>query len=146
MIPEAKPRIASYAVFRKDGKIAFVLRQNTAWMNGYYGLPSGKVDQGESFSQAVIREAKEEVGVDLLPENLTCSLIGNRNDPDSLWVDAIFTINKWDGELINAEPQIHSELAWLDPQNLPDNIVPSVRHYIDCLEKRIGYTEYGWDA
>lgn len=53
----ATPYIASFVILRKAGKIAFVLREHTKWMNGYYGLPSGKVEKNEAFSAAAIREA-----------------------------------------------------------------------------------------
>ena len=59
----ARPYIASYVILRKDGKIAFVLRANTNWMNDHYGLPSGKVENNESYLQAAVREAKEEVAL-----------------------------------------------------------------------------------
>lgn len=53
------PYLAAYLIFRNDeGKIAFVLRENTHWMNGYYGLPSGKVEADERVLVAAAREAK----------------------------------------------------------------------------------------
>ena len=48
MYDTATPYLASFVIIRKEGKIAFVLRTNTGWMNGYYGLPSGKVEKVES--------------------------------------------------------------------------------------------------
>lgn len=39
------PYTAVYLVFRKNNKVAFVLRSNTDWMEGYYGLPAGKVEK-----------------------------------------------------------------------------------------------------
>ncbi len=145
----AQPYIASYVIFRKDNKIAFVLRENTDWMSGYYGLPSGKVEKGEAFSAAAIRESKEEVGVTVDPTSLQHVLTVHRNEPSSKaaeWLDIYFEAKKWDGELYNAEPHVHSELTWLDLSNLPENVIPSVRASLEALQSGKNYFEYGWKS
>lgn len=69
------PYAASYVIVQnEEGKIAFVLRKNIDWMNGYYGLPSGKTEKNESFIAGAIREAKEEIGIDVQPENVIPSV------------------------------------------------------------------------
>lgn len=140
----ATPYTASYVVLRKGDKVAFVLRSNTAWMNSHYGLPSGKVEVGESFRVAAIREGKEEVGVTIKPENLRPVLTVHRNDDDSYWVDQYFEVVDWEGEAHNAEPHMHSEVAWLDLNNLPDNIIPSVRRALEQITTGNSYFEEGW--
>lgn len=146
----ATPHIASYVILRRDGKIAFVLRANTKWMNGYYGLPSGKVEQDESFEQAAIREAKEEAGVTIAQKDLQHVLTmhrtknGEEEGGPKDWVDCFFEPVKWQGEAVNAEPHMHSELVWLDPNNLPENVIPSVRYAIEQIEQGSHYAEFGW--
>ncbi len=140
----ATPYTAVYLIFRKEGKIAFLLRENTSWMNGHYGLPAGKVEKDESFTAAAIREAKEEVGIDIEAEALDYIFTGQRKHPDSSWVDAVFEAKQWKGELYNAEPHIHGELAWLDTNNLPSNMVDYVRVYIEQIQAGKHYSEYGW--
>lgn len=49
------------AIIRREGKILFVLRQNTGYADGTFCLPGGHVEPGESFSTAAMREALEEV-------------------------------------------------------------------------------------
>jgi len=144
----AQPYIASYVIFRKDNKVAFVLRSNTNWMNNFYGLPSGKVEVNEPFAAAAIREAKEEVGVDIKPNQLKHVLTMHRKEPSDngmTWVDLFFEAEKWSGELINAEPHMHSELTWLDVDNLPENVISSVLFALDHIKKGSMYCEYGWD-
>lgn len=144
----ATPYIASYVLLEKDGKIAFVLRSGTDWMNDYYGLPSGKVEHDEPFLEAAVREAKEEVGVDINIEDLEPVLTVHRKASDSApyWVDMFFKAKKWQGEPFNAEPHVHSELAWLDPKNLPENVIPSVKDALEHIEAGKIYAEYGWDS
>jgi len=59
----ATPYTASYIILRRGNKVAFVLRSHTTWMNGFYSLPSGKVEKNETYTAAAIRETFEEVGV-----------------------------------------------------------------------------------
>ncbi len=142
------PHMASFIIFRKEGKIAFLLRENTNWMNGKYGFPAGKVEPGESASNAAIREAKEEVGVHIDPEELEHRLTVYRTNSvfgeDRPWVDIIFEAKSWKGELVNAEPHVHSELAWFDPDNLPDNRTPYIKFFLEQIKAGNSYAEHGW--
>ena len=137
------PYIASYMIFTNDkNEVAFLLRSNTSWMDGYYTLPSGKVEPDEFFIACAVREAKEEVGVDVLPEDAHMSLIMHRSEPDGFWVDAYITIHKWQGDLHNAEPHVHGNLAWFALDELPKNIVPGVRVALEQIAKGKTYYEY----
>lgn len=138
----ATPYTAVYVVFRKDGKIAFLLRSNTPWMNNHYSLPAGKVEKKEKFIAAAIREAQEEVGVKLQPKDLKLILTGQRHHSDSDWIDIVFEADKWSGELHNAEPHVHGELAWFKPDKLPKNMVDYVRFYIKQIQAGKNYAEY----
>ena len=144
----AQPYAASYVLLRQHGKIAFLLRENTGWMNGYYCIaPSGKVEVGESFTQAAIREAREETGIFLTPENLKQVFVCHRKsegEKDS-WVDVWFEATGWEGEVINAESTTHSELRWFDPADLPENVIPVHRFMLEQVLSGESYCEYNWD-
>jgi 8-oxo-dGTP pyrophosphatase MutT (NUDIX family) len=143
----ATPYIASYMKLRNtQGKIAFLLRRNTSWMSGYYGLPAGKVEKGETFSAAAIREAKEEVGVNVLPTAIEHALTMHRLSDDSMeWVDMFFEVAAWEGTPFNAEPQVHGELVWLGMDELPENVVPNVRFALEQIVLGKHYCEFGWE-
>ena len=146
-IETARPNIAAYVLFRRAEKVAFVLRQNTTWMNGFYGLIAGKVEENESFSAGGVRESGEEAGVNVARRSLRHLITVHRNDPDSdvpHWVDVYFEAENWEGEPHNAEPDEHSELAWLDLNNLPENIIPAQRFALDQIKAGKSYAEYGW--
>lgn len=141
----ADPYLASYIIFRKDSKIACLLRSNTKWMDNHYGLVAGKVEKNESAVDGAIREAKEEAGVDIKPADLKPVLTAHRHADDTDWIDLVFEAQAWSGELHNAEPHMHSDLTWLDPDSLPENMVPSVRYYIEQVQAGNHYCQYGWD-
>lgn len=142
----SRPYTAAFVLFRKNGKVAFVLRQNTGWMDGYWGLISGKVEKDESFTDCAIHEAKEEAGITLAPDNLEYIHTQHRynKDEDTTWVDVFFEAKKWSGELVNTEPHVHKELAWFALDKLPENIIPQVEHALKAIEKGESYSEHGW--
>lgn len=144
----AQPYIATYAILKRDNKILCVLRGKTGWMNDKYGLTSGKVEHNETFLQAALREAKEEAGVTIKESDLHHVLTMHRYEagddyPD--WVDVFFEATSWEGEPYNAEPERHNKIEWLDPHNLPDNMIPAIRFAIEQIELGNNYCEFGWE-
>lgn len=140
----AAANLAVYVILRRGNTAAFVLRSNTDWMNNHYGLPAGKVEVGESYTDAAIREAKEEVGVTIAKEDLVPVLAWQRHHDDSDWVDMFFEAKQWQGEVYNAEPHMHSEVAWLELDNLPDNVTPGIADVLPQIAAGKTYAEYGW--
>lgn len=132
-------------ILRKGDTIAMLLRANTDWMNGYYGLPGGRVEQGEKLSEAAARELLEETGVKVNPDDLELKLTWQRHYEDGDWVDVVFEVTEWEGDAVNAEPDVHSELVWLDPRQLPENVLPENRFLLERIAAGKNYAEYGWD-
>lgn len=146
-IAGAKPNIATYMILRDGNKIAFLLREHTRWMNGNYSLPSGRVEEGESFVQTAVREAKEELGIDVAETDVHHILTMQRlstDDEHQHWVDLYFEIKKWEGEAYNAEPDVHGELKWFDPKQLPKNVVYNIPFAFEQIEKGNVYCEHGF--
>lgn len=144
----ARPYAASYILARRDdGKYAFVLRSNTGWMDGYFSLPAGKVEIGESFSAAAAREAEEEIGITVQQSDLEQVLVCHRNEGDEAdmcWVDVFFEVTSWQGDIYNAEPDVHGEIAWFALDGLPDNVIPSLQQALEHFNAGTSYCEIGW--
>src|SRR5450631_2363193 len=87
-----------------DGdKVLFGLRRNTGFEDGAYHLPSGHLEAGESVVQAIIREAKEEVGVTIAPENVEFSHVMH-NSSSGGRAAFFFSVRRWEGVPENREP------------------------------------------
>lgn len=54
------------AVVQHDGKVLLLQRPEDDFMGGIFELPSGKVEAGEALDAALIREVKEESGLDVV--------------------------------------------------------------------------------
>ena len=42
------------------------------------------------------------------------------------------------------EPDKCDDLSWFSLDQLPDNMIPYVKHAIECFRERIIYSEFGW--
>jgi len=52
-------------IINEKNEILMMKRCNTGYMDGMYGFISGHVEEGETFEQTVVREIKEETGINL---------------------------------------------------------------------------------
>lgn len=120
--------VATNVLLEKDGKILLSLRQNTGWADDQMTIPGGHTEPGETVTQAAIREAKEELGLDLKPEDLTYLCTENKITQRP-YVSVIFTV-KTDQTPENTEPEKCKELVWADPNNLPENVTENFKQII----------------
>ncbi len=132
---------AVFVIFRR-GDTMLVGRRLGAWGNGLLCLPGGHVEKGESFSEAAIREVREEVGLEILPENLIPCHIMNRNNAEGdERIDTYFFVDSWVGEPVNNEPNKCSELMWISARELPDDVVPILSMAVDRIKDGLFYSE-----
>lgn len=135
---------AIYLLALKDGKILLMRRFNTGWSDGLYSVASGHIDGNESARKAMAREAKEEIGITIDPDDLIFANVMHRNNPDREYIDFYFMAEKWEGEPYNAEPDKCDDLKWAPLDKLPDNIIPSVKQAIESYRTGEKYSEFGW--
>jgi 8-oxo-dGTP diphosphatase len=129
-------------IFKKWNQILLNLRHNTGYMDHWYGLVAGHVEEGETFTQGAIREAFEEAWVKLKPEQLKyVHTVHRRKVGETMRVWVLFLVEYWDGEIINAEPHKSKELIWCDMLSLPHNTIPYIQTCITNIQQWLSYTE-----
>ena len=137
---------AVFLILRKDDQVLLHRRRNSGYYDGSYGLVSGHIDGNEPFIEALQREAKEEAGIRVGQKDVRFVHAMHRSSPDDgrEYVDMFFEATTWRGEPQNMEPHKCDELSWHPLDNLPDNIVPSVKAALENYRKGECYTEFGW--
>ena len=80
-----------------------------------WDLFGGHVEAGESLEEALRREAREELGVEVE----SFHSLGRVYDPVEPAEVTVFAVIAWGGEPVNAAPHEHSELGWFSPDELP---------------------------
>jgi len=137
---------AVFLVLRKDDQILLQRRANTGWHDGEYTVVSGHINGRESFTTALCREAKEEAGITIDASDVRCVHIMNRHDPIDYreYVDMYFEVSKWQGTVINAEPDKCDDLRWFAIDALPENMVTAAREALHLYSKGVTYSEFGW--
>jgi len=137
----------SYLTLLKNNKILLLRRFNTGYGDGNYSMVAGHVEAGENFTQCIIREAEEEAGILLKPEDLQVVHVMHRNSGTAEnieRVDVFFIAKKWGGKIINKEPHKCDDLSWFDLDNIPENIIPYIKQAIDGIKNKVYYSEHGW--
>ena len=137
---------ACYLLVRKYGKLLFVMRSNTGFMDGKYSLPAGHVEAEETYSAGATREAFEEVGLHIEKAKIKHVFTLHRHSDDShpVWTDVFFEVTDWAGEPVNNEPHKHSSLAWFDDSSLPDSIMDYQLYALTQIAAGESYGEFGW--
>ena len=126
-------------------EILLQLRQNTGYMDNMYDFAcSGHVEKGESCTQALIREAKEEIGISIEEKDLVFLAVNHYYQTDYLHV--IFTTKNYEGNPTVCEPNECGGLLWADMDNLPSNIIPYVKNALEDIKLGIQYDDGGFIA
>ena len=128
----------------KERKILLYQRRKTSHYSGYFGVISGNVEENETYEEAIIREAKEEIGIEIKAKELETAHVMHRIDMEDESMYVFFVAKKWRNKIKNREPQKCSKLIWTPIDNLPDNTIPYVKAAIENYLKKNNFSEYKW--
>ena len=120
VVPHEQARIARCvggAMVRR-GRVLLVRRSPQArHYPDVWDVFGGHVEVGESLEEALRREAREELGVEIE----AFRPLGTVHDPVEPADITVFAVTAWKGEPVNAAPDEHSEIGWFTLSELPDS-------------------------
>lgn len=145
MTPRFQVVPAAYLALVRDGddgpEVVLQLRRGTGFMDGRWAHgAAGHVELGESAPAAAVREAAEELGVQVDAADLVHVATGHRtvvmHEPVEERVDLFLATRAWVGEPAAQEPDKVAELRWWPLAALPDDVVPHERGALEELARR----------
>ena len=135
--------VAVHLFFVRDGRVLLLRRCNTGYEDGNFSVPAGHLDGGEQVVAAAIREAREEVAVEIAPTDLRVVGVMHRRAEDER-IDFFLATEAWTGGATNAEPAKCDELAWFPLDALPENVIPYVARALANYRRGIWFDSFGW--
>jgi 8-oxo-dGTP diphosphatase len=132
-----------FIVLRKDSEFCALKRINTGWMDGFYSLPAGGVEEGETLLEAAQREAFEEIGVQIKSRDLRLVHTLHCKTRGEGWIGHLFATDRWEGIPTICEPEKHGDLCWFSFRDIPKEFVPYVRTALIALTNGETFSSYG---
>jgi len=145
---------AGFMLANKDGKV-FVAQRIDSQHIGAWQMPQGGIDRGEDTKEAALRELREETGIGAelveviaqtkeplrydLPEELIGKLWGGKfRGQEQHWFLGRFKGSDDDVDLEAHDPPEFLSWKWVEPEKLPDLIVPFKRDVYRALVREFG--------
>ncbi len=127
--------VAAVALIDADGRVLLAKRPEGKQLGGLWEFPGGKVEAGERPETALIRELKEELGIDVAESCLAPLTFASHAYETFHLLMPLYVCRRWTGQVMGAEGQ---EIAWVRPLKLRDYPMPPadeplIPHIIDLL-------------
>ena len=127
--------VVACALVDPDGRVLMAQRPEGKAMAGLWEFPGGKVQPGELPEEALIRELKEELGIDVTAACLAPLTFASHSYEEFHLLMPLYVCRKWSGM---AEPKEGQELKWIKPARMrdypmPPADLPLIGHLMDLI-------------
>lgn len=113
--------VVAVALIDTDGRVLIAQRPQSKALAGLWEFPGGKVEPGERPEVALIRELREELGIEVT-ESCLAPFVFASHAYDSLHLlMPLYLCRRWKGRV---EKREHADLAWVKPNRLSDYAMP----------------------
>ena len=125
-----KRLIALLALVNEKNEVLISLRKNKKEYDGYWEYPGGKVEEDETLEQAIVREIKEEINLEISKNcvaPLTFAVDQHRGSERILF---LYVCRKWDGSITSLLDQ---RMKWVKPIDLAEYQMPAPNRFLNSI-------------
>lgn len=130
------PRVGVGALLVDDDQRVLLTLRILPPEAGCWSIVGGKLDYLESLEHCAIREAREEVGLDIAIQSLLCVTEHRLAGENQHWISPAFVAQILAGRPFNCEPDKTQEVRWFPIGNLPPNLTITARNAIEAYKRR----------
>lgn len=109
--PVMGERRTAAGILLKDEKVLLGLRMGKRVYSGCWDLFGGGIEEGETVEETLMREVREELGVDITKYEFFRQVKDTHPETGEPYMHNIFIVRDWVGHPKNTSPE-HSEIAW----------------------------------
>ncbi|OJY34671.1 MAG: NTP pyrophosphohydrolase [Rhizobiales bacterium 65-9] len=127
--------VVAVALVDADNRVLIAQRPEGKTLAGLWEFPGGKIEPGERPEETLIRELKEELGIDVKEACLAPLTFASHAYSDFHLLMPLYICRRWEGTVASREGQA---LKWVRPNRLRDYPMPPadeplIPHLIDAL-------------
>lgn len=123
------------AIIRRDGKLLIAQRAEGDECPLMWEFPGGKIEEGETSEECIIREIKEELNLDIRPLKVFMRIVYHLNEKR-------IPITFFDAEITGGEMRlnVHNDVRWIGAEEIPsyEFMPPDARVVKKLLRKSRG--------
>jgi 8-oxo-dGTP diphosphatase len=112
------PKVGVGGVIVNDGRVLLLMRKKPP-EEGFWSLPGGRVEFMERVEDAVVRELREELGIETEIESLLCVTNHIVQADNAHWVSPAYLVRLVSGAPQNLEPEKTAAIEWFSLSQLP---------------------------
>ena len=113
--------VVAVALIDTDGRVLIAQRPEGTQLAGLWEFPGGKVEPGERPEAALIRELREELGIETKESCLAPFVFASHAYDSFHLLMPLYLCRRWEGTVVARE---HAALKWVRPNQLSDWPMP----------------------
>ena len=113
--------VVAAALIDADGRVLLAQRPKGKALEGLWEFPGGKLNLGEGPEDALIRELREELGIEVKAACLAPLTFASHTYEDFHLLMPLYVCRRWEGVVSAQEGQ---RVAWVRPNRLKDYPMP----------------------